>query len=141
MLQIHSLKVPYTTTSNKYMFLSQIRRRNCDASYIVLRLRTSDEDQFSNGSPHSTHMPCHIPEWTGSPYNIQQWFQNFPTLIIQKLRNTENTEHKILIELITLEYLAQYLVAYTAPDTTLFSTEKYWYFSYFSMKTYVVGTH
>ena len=28
----------------------------------------------------------------------------------------------------------------TALDKTLFSTKKYWYFSYFSMKTYVVGT-
>ena len=27
----------------------------------------------------------------------------------------------------------------TAPDKVLFSTEKYLYFSYFSMKTYVVG--
>ena len=28
-----------------------------------------------------------------------------------------------------------------APDTARFSTKKYRYFSYFSMKTYVVGIH
>ena len=27
------------------------------------------------------------------------------------------------------------------PDKSLLFSEKYWYFSYFSMKTYVVGTH
>ena len=30
---------------------------------------------------------------------------------------------------------------YIAPDKVLFSIEKYWYFSYFSMKTYVLVTH
>ena len=30
---------------------------------------------------------------------------------------------------------------YIALDTALFSTKKYLYFSYFSTKTYVVGTH
>ena len=28
-----------------------------------------------------------------------------------------------------------------APDKALLSTKWYWYFSYFSMKIYVVGTH
>ena len=34
-----------------------------------------------------------------------------------------------------------WMVDLIALDKVLFSTQKYWYFSYFSTKTYVVGTH
>ena len=41
----------------------------------------------------------------------------------------------------TAFYVLAFLDLPIATDKALFSSEKYWYLSYFFMKTYVVGTH
>ena len=39
------------------------------------------------------------------------------------------------------ELTVKIIVMNLTPDRELFSAKKYWYFSYFCTKTYVVGTH
>ena len=61
-------------------------------------------------------------------------------------RNGENypkiiSKHSSFSPLVMFHDYHENIYMYIALVKALFSIQKYWYFSYFSTKTYVVGTH